>query len=110
MAALPARIVCGGANNILDDPDEDALALKNQGIVYAPDFVVNAGGLIHLAGLYLGMTMDDLLRMNDQIEETTAQILQEGESLVSTYAAAVALAQRRIAAGAKAKREQVHAG
>jgi leucine dehydrogenase len=107
---LNCRIVCGGANNILDDPDEDAVALKNQGIVFAPDFVVNAGGLIHLAGLYLGMTMDELMRMNGQIEETTAQILQEGETLVSTYAAAVALAQRRIAEGAKVKREQVHAG
>jgi leucine dehydrogenase len=106
---LNCKIVCGGANNILDDPDEDGVALKNQGIVYAPDFVVNAGGLIHLAGLYLGMTMDELMRMNDQIEDTTAQILQEGESLASTYAAAVALAQRRIAAGAKSKREQVHA-
>jgi len=107
---LNCRIVCGGANNILDDPDEDAVALKNQGIVFAPDFVVNAGGLIHLAGLYLGMTMEELLRMNDQIEETTAQILLEGETLVSTYAAAVALAQRRIAEGARVKREQVHAG
>lgn len=107
---LNCKIICGGANNILDDPDEDAVAIKNQGIIYAPDFVVNAGGVIHLAGLYLGMTMEELMRMNDQIEETTAQILQEGESLVSTYAAAVALAQRRIAEGAKTRREQVHAG
>jgi len=107
---LNCRIICGGANNILDDPDEDAVVLKNQSITYAPDFVVNAGGVIQLAGLYLGMSQAELDQKNAQIEETTAQILRDGEAATSTYHAAIALAQRRIAEGAKTRQEQLHAG
>jgi leucine dehydrogenase len=104
---LRCRIICGAANNILDDPDEDAALLRNAGILYAPDFVVNAGGLIELAGIYLGMTRGELDEKNAQIEHTTAQILAQAETTTSTYAAAVAVARQRIAAGRK---EQVHAG
>ncbi len=104
---LRCRIVAGAANNILDDPDEDAAALRRRGILYAPDFVANAGGLIHLAGLYLGMSADDLQQKIADIEQTTAQILHDAESMSSTHAAAVALAARRIGAGSK---EHVHAG
>jgi leucine dehydrogenase len=46
--ALPASVVCGAANNPLTSPDV-ALALEARGLVYVPDFVANAGGLIHLA-------------------------------------------------------------
>jgi leucine dehydrogenase len=104
---LKCSIVCGGANNVLGDPEEDAVVLKNAGIVFAPDFVVNAGGLIHLAGLHLGMTTEELARKIDEIEATTTEILAAGKTMESTYAAAIALAQKRIAAGAK---ENVHAG
>mgnify|MGYP006286058459 CR=1 FL=1 len=96
---LQCDIVCGGANNILEDPDEDAVLLKNAGILYAPDFVVNSGGLIQLAGLYLGMTQDQLDVNHEAIEQTTLHILKESESNSSTYAAAVAVAHQRIAEG-----------
>jgi leucine dehydrogenase len=104
---LKCRIVCGAANNILDDPDEDAAMLQSMGILYAPDFVANAGGLIRLAGLYLGMTEAELDRKVADIEQTTAQIFELASTGTSTHAAAVALAGQRIAVGAK---EQVHAG
>jgi leucine dehydrogenase len=104
---LRCDIVCGAANNILDDPDEDAVLLRNAGVLYAPDFVVNSGGVIELAGLYLGMTREELDRKNADIEETTAQILDLARSLPSTYQAAITVAKQRIAAGRK---EQVHAG
>jgi leucine dehydrogenase len=104
---LRCRMICGAANNILDDPDEDAVLLRNAGILYAPDFVVNAGGLIELAGIYLGMTRSELDEKNAQIEGTTAEILKLSETTTSTHAAAVAVARQRIAAGRK---EQVHAG
>ncbi|MHC4990384.1 MAG: Glu/Leu/Phe/Val family dehydrogenase [Planctomycetota bacterium] len=107
--SLRCRIVCGAANNILDDPDEDAVALKNAGILYAPDFVVNAGGLIHLAGLYLKMTPEELDQKNADIETTTAQILRESGTMPSTHAAAVAYA-RRVARQSPRPAEQVHAG
>jgi leucine dehydrogenase len=108
IAALQTDIVCGASNNILVNPDRDAQTLAERGIVYGPDFVVNAGGLIHLAGLYLGLTEADLLERNDAIECTTAHILEDADG-GSTYAAAVALAQTRIAAGDPLQ-EQCHAG
>jgi len=100
---LRCKILCGGANNILDDPDEDAVILKQAGVVYAPDFVVNAGGLIRLAGLYLGMSEAEIDRKVAEIEATTGQILADAANHPSSYAAAVALAKQRIEAGAKNK-------
>ncbi len=107
---LRCRIIAGAANNMLDDPDEDAVALRNQGILYAPDLVANAGGLIRLAGLYLGLTEQEVDLKIDNIETTMATVLQEAESLPSTYAAMVAYAKRRIAEGTTSSKEQVHAG
>ncbi|MGI9012646.1 MAG: Glu/Leu/Phe/Val family dehydrogenase [Phycisphaerales bacterium] len=106
---LKCRAVCGGANNILDDPDEDAVVLKHQGIVYAPDFVVNAGGVIELAGLYLNYSRERLDGMNEDIYNTTARILADGATAASTYHAAIALAEQRIADGARRKQEHAHA-
>ena len=100
---LRCKILCGGANNILDDPDEDAVILKQAGVTYGPDFVVNAGGLIRLAGLYLGMSEREIERKVAEIETTTEQILGDASKHSSSYAAAVALAKQRIDAGSKAK-------
>ena len=105
---LQADIICGAANNILVDPDRDAATLAARGVVYGPDFVVNAGGVIHLSGLYLGFNASDLLERNDAIEDTTARILAEASG-GSTYEAAVALAKARIAAGDPLQ-ESCHAG
>ena len=107
IAALKCRVICGGANNVLVDPDEDAVLLRSAGIVYAPDFVVNAGGVIELSGLYLGWSREELDRKNDEIETTTTEILAKGQTMQSNHAAAVAVAQQRIAAAAQ---ENVHAG
>lgn len=105
---LRADIVCGAANNILVDPDRDSDLLAERDIVYGPDFVVNAGGVIHLAGLYLGYTETDLRERNDEIEGTTARILAEAAG-GSTYRAAISLAKSRIASGDPLQ-EGCHAG
>jgi len=47
VAVLPGRVVCGGANNQLATP-EMAVRLAERGILYAPDFLVNAGGVIQV--------------------------------------------------------------
>ena len=96
---LRCPILCGAANNILDDPEEDAVVLKTAGIVYGTDFVVNAGGLIHLAGMHLGMSDAELASKNDGIFTTTQQILEYTEHASSSYAAAVEIAEQRIADG-----------
>lgn len=105
--SLKCKIVCGTSNNQLHNPDVDGPSLKQRGILYGPDFVVNAGGLIRLAGLYLGMTEAALDKKVAQIQDTTLAVLKEGEKEPSTYAAAVAYAKRRIEAGrGKAKSSQ----
>ena len=51
-AALPARLVAGAANNQLSDPAVGEM-LAERGVIYAPDFVINAGGVISVAQEYL---------------------------------------------------------
>ena len=96
---LKCKIVCGTANNQLLHPIEDGHRIKSRGILYAPDFVVNAGGLIRLAGLYLGMSEAQIDQKVEAIEHTTIAVLKEANSLPSTHEAAVAYAKRRIEAG-----------
>lgn len=50
---MKAKLVCGAANNQLATPDVAALLL-DRGITYAPDYVVNAGGIISVSAEYLG--------------------------------------------------------
>lgn len=103
---LKCRIVCGVTNNVLADPDRDGAILKSRGIAYAPDFVANGGGLIRLAGLYLGLSEAQINQKVADIEKTTAQILKDAESLPSTHAAAIAYANRRIGRGSAAGRKE----
>jgi leucine dehydrogenase len=72
---LQVRIVAGAANNQLLR-DEDGARLHERGILYAPDYVINAGGVINAAAEYLGsMSEDGVLRRIDRIGETLALIL-----------------------------------
>ena len=99
ISKLGCKIVAGGANNVLLDPVEDGIQLKNKGIVYAPDFVINAGGLIRLAGLHCGFTPEDINTRVAGIEQAVAEVLRMGDSAPSTHEAAVAYAKLRLDAG-----------
>ena len=46
---LKCKIICGAANNVLKDADKHGKALADRGIIYATDYVVNAGGVINVA-------------------------------------------------------------
>ena len=105
---LNTEIVCGAANNILVDPAREAATMADQSILYAPDFVANAGGLIWLAGLWLGMSREELDRRNDEIEQTMLDILTDAPTHASTWEAAMSLAQARFAQGES--KEPAHAG
>jgi len=99
---LRCSIICGGANNILGDYDEDGVALKASGITYVPDFIANAGGIIALAGVVVGLDEKQRQQRIAGIETTALDVLRATETHPSTYAAAVALALARIAAGVEA--------
>lgn len=53
IAALKTKVIAGGANNQIARP-EDGARLRDRGILYAPDYVINAGGIINVALEYLG--------------------------------------------------------
>jgi len=61
IAALNAPVVAGGANNQLADRD-DGDRVQARGILYAPDYVINAGGIINVSTEYLGDGDADLVR------------------------------------------------
>lgn len=97
---LRARIVAGSANNQLATPS-DAAPLKDRGILYAPDYVINAGGLINVAEELSPAGYDAEVAMKHvaQIPRTLATIFRraDGEGL-TTDAVAEAIAMERIAA------------
>ena len=95
--ALKVPIVAGGANNQLATP-QDGVRLQQRGILYAPDYVINAGGIINVCTEYLGDGDASLVR--DRIEGIPVrleQIWAESESSGKDPASvADAMAQRLI--------------
>ncbi|HMF04932.1 MAG TPA: Glu/Leu/Phe/Val dehydrogenase dimerization domain-containing protein [Acidimicrobiia bacterium] len=70
---LRCRAVCGAANNQLAEPDDDD-ALAARGILYAPDFVVNAGGIINLAEEFVGYDRENAERRTAKIAGTLRRV------------------------------------
>ena len=96
---LQVRAVCGGANNQLETV-EDCARLADAGILYAPDYVVNAGGLINVSDeLHDGGYSADRARHKAQaIGDTLLEIFAEAdEHGVTTEIAAERVAERRMA-------------
>jgi leucine dehydrogenase len=94
---LRCRIVAGSANNQLGEPD-DAERLRAAGILYAPDYVINAGGVLQLLGLEdLGWDEAALERNLAGIGDTLTHIFTEAAAEgITTAAAAERLAARRL--------------
>ena len=96
---LRCRIVAGSANNQLAQPDAAGM-LRQQGILYAPDYVINAGGAIALVGLeQLGWSTPELDAALARIGDTLTTIYERADTQrTSTAAAADQLAEDRLAA------------
>lgn len=96
---LTVEIVCGGANNQLHVPAKHGEEIEKRGILYAPDFVANAGGVINVYGEVAGWTHERALRKADEIFDTTLGVYAIAKDQgILTYVAADKLAERRIAA------------
>jgi len=96
--ALHCRVIAGAANNQLA-ADAIAVQLAERGIVWAPDFVANAGGIINIAveleGTYDAERAEANVR---RIADTTREIFDHAESSGATpLAAAMEIARRRLA-------------
>jgi valine dehydrogenase (NAD+) len=94
---LTAKVICGGANNQLAHPGVEKM-LADLGIVYAPDYLVNAGGVIQVADELHGFSFERATARAEQILGTTRQILSMADADgIPPAVAADRLAERRIA-------------
>ncbi|MBW1780265.1 MAG: Glu/Leu/Phe/Val dehydrogenase [Deltaproteobacteria bacterium] len=97
---LKCRVVAGGANNQLASP-KDAESLRDRGILYAPDYVINVGGAMAILGLETqGWTQD---RAEKEVVEGVRQALRHVFELaatqgITTDAAAHQIAEKRLSA------------
>lgn len=93
---LGCRIVCGSANNVLAE-EGLAGALARSGIVYAPDFIANAGGLISVYAELHDLHGEAVLRLVDRIGPTVLGVLRAADRRgITPLAAAQELALERL--------------
>ena len=93
---LRCRVVAGGANNQLEE-DRHGDALDAKGILYAPDYVINAGGLINVYGEIVGYGIETAKEKARGIYETLLSIYDiAADEGIPTYRAADRLARERI--------------
>jgi valine dehydrogenase (NAD+) len=101
VAALRATVVCGGANNQLVREGEGGTAdlLQARGITYAPDFLVNAGGVIQVSDELHGFDFERARKGAAAIFDHTLEVLRTADERGTTPAAAADhIAEERMAA------------
>jgi valine dehydrogenase (NAD+) len=97
VAALTAKIVCGGANNQLAHAGLEK-TLADRGILYAPDYLVNSGGVIQVADELNGFSFERAKARAEQIFTTAKKIFALADiDGVPPAVAADRLAERRMA-------------
>ncbi|WP_034261654.1 MULTISPECIES: Glu/Leu/Phe/Val dehydrogenase dimerization domain-containing protein [Altibacter] len=97
IAQLKAKIIAGAANNQLAEEQKHGLLLREKGIVYAPDFLINAGGIINVYAELENYGRQEIIRKTENIYNTTLEILTNAETNdVTTHQAALNIAQSRI--------------
>ncbi len=94
---LQASIIAGAANNQLADENRHGVMLQQKGIVYAPDFLINAGGIINVFAELEGYDRSEIMRKTENIYTTTIEILNRAqENNLTTHVAALQIAKARI--------------
>ncbi|HZH69870.1 MAG TPA: Glu/Leu/Phe/Val dehydrogenase, partial [Flavobacteriaceae bacterium] len=94
---LKTKIIAGAANNQLAEEQVHGKLLQQKGIVYAPDFLINAGGIINVYAELEGYGRDEIMKKTENIFNTTLEILKSAEqNNITTHQAAFNAAQERI--------------
>ena len=94
---LKARIIAGGANNQLADEKKHGQMLMKRGLIYAPDYAINAGGLISVANELEGYPRERALKQAEGIYDTILRIFEiAGAEKIPTHEASDRLAEARI--------------
>lgn len=102
LSQFKCAVIAGGANNVLDVENVHGKALLEKGIVYAPDYVINAGGLINISSELEGYDVDRAFAKTAGIYDTVLRIVAYSEdNNIPTYQASNILAEKRIAEVAK---------
>ncbi|WP_432355386.1 Leu/Phe/Val dehydrogenase [Sporosarcina sp. A2] len=100
---LKAKVIAGSANNQLKNP-EHGDKIHEMGIVYAPDYVINSGGVINVADELDGYNRERALRKVNTIYETIEKIFAISKrDNIPSYVAADRLAEERIERVSKAR-------
>ncbi|WP_411768025.1 Glu/Leu/Phe/Val family dehydrogenase [Winogradskyella sp. A3E31] len=95
---LKAKIIAGAANNQLENENVHGPILQERGIVYAPDFLINAGGIINVYAELENYDRQEIMRKTENIYNTTLEILDNAKAnKITTHAAALNIAKERIA-------------
>ncbi len=94
---LKCSVISGAANNQLADENIHGPMLAQKGILYAPDFLINAGGLINVYSELNGYDRKVALQHTENIYSTTLEIFKKAsEENITTLAAAKKIAEERI--------------
>jgi leucine dehydrogenase len=94
---LKCQIIAGGANNQLEDEIIHGNILREKGIIYAPDFVINAGGLINVYSEYNGYVREQAMSQTENIYHTILDIYKMADvHNLNNQQAAIKLAEKRI--------------
>ncbi|MDB4160878.1 leucine dehydrogenase [Bacteroidia bacterium] len=95
--ALNCDIIAGAANNQLAIEEKHGVMIKEKGLLYAPDFLINAGGLINVYSEVIGYNRENAMRDTENIYDTTLNIFNlADEENIHTQKAATLIAQKRI--------------
>ena len=101
---IQAPIIAGAANNQLEDEAADGQALAEADIVYAPDYVINAGGLINVYSELAELPSEKAMADAANIFNTVKRVINKSRSLgITTTAASNAVAEERLEAMSRLK-------
>jgi leucine dehydrogenase len=97
---IRAKIVAGGANNQLARPSEHGRQVMERGILYAPDYVINGGGIIRVCGQIYDWSDDSIRARTERIGVTLAEVFAAAKvENRPTHEVADRIARSRIEAG-----------
>jgi leucine dehydrogenase len=103
---LKAKVIAGAANNQLANDTIHGQMLRERGIAYAPDFLINAGGIINVYGEIVGYDKAEAMRRTENIYNTTLEIFNfADQNNCTTQQAAMTIAQNRIDLVKKEKKQ-----
>lgn len=99
LAQLKCSIIAGAANNQLKDESVHGVAVKDKDILYVPDFMLNAGGVINCYAEVKGLSAEWAMGKAEEIYNRTIDIInRSSEEGIPTYEIANAMAEERISA------------